>query len=613
MKLIIEDDEGRKTVVPFVRDEITIGRQEGNTIRLTERNVSRRHARLLRQNGHILVEDLGSYNGIRINGDRIQGQVQVNEGDLIQIGDYDLAVQREASEGAAPPPASHSDKTQEVEALHSRSNGASNGAPTRPLPDNGATIPVLPTVDPGATLSGEEPEEANPDDVTLQPQPAPASEEAQANARRQSTAIIRMDQVEQNRPRQIADIDAAEAPRLIILNTELAGREYSCVRTELKIGRTDENDIAIDHRSLSRTHCKIVREDTGEWRVIDMQSANGLMVNGESYAQSALRHGDVLELGHVKMKFVGAGEKYDAADAVSEAAGGGKMGMFIAVGVVALCVIVGGGFAYIKYGTKPATKPQVVDPVPNPKQPRVENPQQPEELTPEQQRAQIEARLKEAREKIDTLDWAGATEILKTCYVGESLHPEAQKLLVALKEEEALRAALEKADQLIDADKLQDAKEALDSAAHSKFLQKRFAEVSEKLGKATERKLLQAKAPEQPPAKQPPSPQPPPPQPPPVKQPPPQPAGKGSAELLEEARAFNKNKEYAKSKVVLEKCIKGEPKNAECWKLMGVTLGQLGDGAGGARAYEKFLEIAPDHPQAAKVRQIVDTYRGQNK
>ena len=103
MKLIIEDDEGRKTVVPFVRDEITIGRQEGNTIRLTERNVSRRHARLLRQNGHILVEDLGSYNGIRINGDKIQGQVQVNEGDLIQIGDYDLAVQRdEANQSATP-------------------------------------------------------------------------------------------------------------------------------------------------------------------------------------------------------------------------------------------------------------------------------------------------------------------------------------------------------------------------------------------------------------------------------------------------------------------------------------------------------------------------------
>ena len=102
MKLIIEDDEGRKTVVPFVREEITIGRQEGNTIRLTERNVSRRHARLLRQNGHVVVEDLGSYNGIKINGERIQGQTSVNDGDLIQIGDYDLAIQSEASPSMAP-------------------------------------------------------------------------------------------------------------------------------------------------------------------------------------------------------------------------------------------------------------------------------------------------------------------------------------------------------------------------------------------------------------------------------------------------------------------------------------------------------------------------------
>src|SRR3954464_4671778 len=103
MKLIIEDDEGRKTVVPFVRDEITIGRQEGNTIRLTERNVSRRHARLFRQNGHIAVEDLGSYNGIRINGDKISGQTQVNEGDLIQIADYDLSVQNEQATQTMPP------------------------------------------------------------------------------------------------------------------------------------------------------------------------------------------------------------------------------------------------------------------------------------------------------------------------------------------------------------------------------------------------------------------------------------------------------------------------------------------------------------------------------
>src|SRR5512137_1435357 len=95
VKLVIEDDEGKKTIVPIVRDEITIGRKDGNTIRLTERNVSRFHARLMRQDSQIFIEDLNSYTGVRVNGDRIAGRVQVGEGDLIEIGDYHLALQHE--------------------------------------------------------------------------------------------------------------------------------------------------------------------------------------------------------------------------------------------------------------------------------------------------------------------------------------------------------------------------------------------------------------------------------------------------------------------------------------------------------------------------------------
>src|SRR5215470_15441453 len=104
-KLIIEDDEGKTTVVPLIRDEITIGRKEGNTIRLTERNVSRRHAKLLKQNGSVYIEDLTSYNGIRVNGDRISGRAPVNEGDRIQIGDYQLALKLDKGAQAGAPEA----------------------------------------------------------------------------------------------------------------------------------------------------------------------------------------------------------------------------------------------------------------------------------------------------------------------------------------------------------------------------------------------------------------------------------------------------------------------------------------------------------------------------
>ncbi len=95
-KLVISDDEGKTTVVPLVREEVSIGRKEGNTIRLTERNVSRKHAKLLKANGAFVVEDLNSYNGVKVNGRKIDGRVNLKAGDQLGIGDYQLALQSDA-------------------------------------------------------------------------------------------------------------------------------------------------------------------------------------------------------------------------------------------------------------------------------------------------------------------------------------------------------------------------------------------------------------------------------------------------------------------------------------------------------------------------------------
>jgi len=107
MKLVIEDEAGTRSVVPFASDAIVVGRaSEGVTFRLGDRNVSRRHARFVRQNGTVFVEDLGSLTGTRVNGERITGRRKLRPGDLVQIGDYDLAVLAEgdAAVPGAPPP-----------------------------------------------------------------------------------------------------------------------------------------------------------------------------------------------------------------------------------------------------------------------------------------------------------------------------------------------------------------------------------------------------------------------------------------------------------------------------------------------------------------------------
>jgi predicted component of type VI protein secretion system len=107
VKLVIEDSAGTRSTVAFTADEITIGRAaEGNTVRLAERNVSRRHARFLRQGSTVLVEDLGSLVGTRVNGERIQGRRKLRTGDVVEIGDFDVAVLGDAvvTEEAPPPP-----------------------------------------------------------------------------------------------------------------------------------------------------------------------------------------------------------------------------------------------------------------------------------------------------------------------------------------------------------------------------------------------------------------------------------------------------------------------------------------------------------------------------
>jgi len=107
MKLVIEDEAGTRSIVPFAADAIVVGRgTEDVTFRLGDRNVSRRHARFLRQSGAIFVEDLGSLTGTRVNGERIAARRKLRDGDLVQIGDYDLAVLAEGAvidPGALPP------------------------------------------------------------------------------------------------------------------------------------------------------------------------------------------------------------------------------------------------------------------------------------------------------------------------------------------------------------------------------------------------------------------------------------------------------------------------------------------------------------------------------
>jgi hypothetical protein len=64
---------------------MTIGRSSGCELVLSDDTVSRRHASLVRHGDAIVITDLGSTNGTRINGRRVT-QAEVRPGDRVQLG-----------------------------------------------------------------------------------------------------------------------------------------------------------------------------------------------------------------------------------------------------------------------------------------------------------------------------------------------------------------------------------------------------------------------------------------------------------------------------------------------------------------------------------------------
>jgi hypothetical protein len=134
----------------------------------------------------------------------------------------------------------------------------------------------------------------------------------------------------------------SESARLVCVSSNFAGLEALLNKPVVVIGRTADNDIVINHRSISRHHAQIV-EENGRYTVMDMQSVNGVRVNGEEYGKVELRRGDLIDLGHVRLRFIAPGEKFNfATDATIFDMSQGEPsrgGLWVALALVALAVV----------------------------------------------------------------------------------------------------------------------------------------------------------------------------------------------------------------------------------------------------------------------------------
>ena len=96
--LRITEPDGRQRSVALDGRTMRIGRAADCEIALDDPQVSRQHARLQSRNGVLLLADVGSTNGTRVNGQRIR-EVALGVGDRIEVGGTELLVAAEPRAG----------------------------------------------------------------------------------------------------------------------------------------------------------------------------------------------------------------------------------------------------------------------------------------------------------------------------------------------------------------------------------------------------------------------------------------------------------------------------------------------------------------------------------
>ena len=135
-----------------------------------------------------------------------------------------------------------------------------------------------------------------------QPVPSPAAEGAtervdavsrlDARVRREATRVPREPALQPVQPGRYLEVQGPSETLLVRLEREV-----------IRIGRGLAADLRLDENSVSRRHAMLVHDQNGT-RILDDRSSNGTFVNGERVEQANLKHGDVLLLGRVTLRYL---------------------------------------------------------------------------------------------------------------------------------------------------------------------------------------------------------------------------------------------------------------------------------------------------------------------
>lgn len=110
-------------------------------------------------------------------------------------------------------------------------------------------------------------------------------------------------QFDNKRPAQVeADPPDWIRAKLVVVTGPSKGGEFLITRARTVVGRGEDAVVCIPDASMSRHHAEIMY-GSAEFRIRDLDSSNGTLLNGSAVEEYAIRNGDKLTLGETILRF----------------------------------------------------------------------------------------------------------------------------------------------------------------------------------------------------------------------------------------------------------------------------------------------------------------------
>jgi pSer/pThr/pTyr-binding forkhead associated (FHA) protein len=91
--------------------------------------------------------------------------------------------------------------------------------------------------------------------------------------------------------------------KLVQVSGDAAGSQFALQQEVHTLGRGADADLTVDTESASRRHAAIEFAG-GQFRIRDLGSTNGVLLNGESVQTAELQHGDHIDIGGQIFRFI---------------------------------------------------------------------------------------------------------------------------------------------------------------------------------------------------------------------------------------------------------------------------------------------------------------------